>query len=94
MNFSPSSAQLFSANSLKISFSAQKVLTTVNPARQSVSAAVKSRLRSATRCSAACSRLPVSSDAISGSTVSPAATAVSSGENQSIMASAPKKVTA
>ena len=70
-----------------------KVLTTVNPLRQSDSAAVKSRLHWETRCSAACNRLPVSRDAHSKRSVTPTATAVSSGEYQSIMQSAPRNVT-
>ena len=60
LNFSPSSARLLSANSRKISFSARKVLNTGKPSRQSRRAAVKSRFRSETRASAACSRFPVS----------------------------------
>ena len=94
LNFSCSSARLLSANRRKISFSARKVLTTENPPRQSESAAVKSRFWSETRFSAACSCPPVSSDAISGRTVTPAAMAVIKGEYHSIIASAPKNVTA
>ena len=43
--------------------------------------------------SAACSRFPVRMDAASGRSISPAATAVSSGEYHSIMPSAPRNVT-
>ena len=92
LNFSPSSALLFSANSLNISFSALKLLTTEKPARQSLRAAVKLLLRSDTLRSAASILLPVNSDAIRGSIVTPAAIAVSSGEYHSIMTSAPAKV--
>ena len=53
LNFSPSSARLFSANRRNISLSALKVFTTANPPRQSLKAAVKSRFRSETRRSAA-----------------------------------------
>lgn len=93
LNFSSSSARLFSANSRKISFFAWKVLTTGKPSRQSRRAAVKSRFRAETRASAACSRFPVRMDAASGRSISPAATAVSSGEYHSIMPSAPRNVT-
>ena len=93
LNFSCSSARLLSANSWKISLSALNVLTTAKPLRQSDSAAVKSRFRSETCFSAACSLPPVRSDAASGSAVTPTAMAVSSGEYQSIMNSAPKNVT-
>ncbi len=50
-----------------------EVFTTSNPERQSLSAAVKSRLRSDPRCSAACIRKP-------GSSVTATATTVMSGE--------------
>ena len=92
--FSPSSVRLLCANSRTISLSALNVFTTLKPPRKSVSAAVKSRLRLETRRSAACSLPPVRIDAISGSTVSPAAMAVISGEYQSIITSAPANVTA
>lgn len=93
LNFSCSNARLFSAKRRKISFSALNVLTSVNPLRQSASAAVKSLLRSDTHFSAVWSLLPARSEAHSGSSVTPMATEVSTGEYQSIMPSAPKNVT-
>ena len=85
---------MLSANRRSISRSARKVLTTEKPPRQSASAAVKLWFASETRRSAACTHLPVSRDAARGSSVSPTATAVISGEQHSIITSAPTNVTA
>ena len=59
-----------------------------------MSEAVYFALQSETRRSIVFMRLPVRSDTASGRSINPAATAVNSGESQSISAKAPKKLTA